>query len=245
MIESAKLKKHSVGSEMITFVTPNAVPLEKCINPYAPFKGIDGKNYVIGYEESLNTVTNCYAFAMGWRVAASNNYDDYVPGFLTGRTYSATNCDHIVKCDLEAVGRKVYEILYDIPKELPDGDGYWIKFLNCPQKGDLESHFMRKDKKSGRWVHKMGWKMPPKVCVRNLEFKSKKDLIMEMPEMRGIPRDIIESTLKMMFPMEMYTGQELVRSELETDDSADYVSLPERGAPITYKAMWVMRISEP
>lgn len=245
MIDVAKLKKNSVGSGTITFATKKSVSTEACINPYKPFKGTDGKNYIIGYEQRLNTVTNCYAFVMGWRVPAKNKYDDYVPGFLCGMQYSVSNCAKIVKADLEAVGRQVYEILYDIPEELQEGEGYWIKFLACPEKGDLDAHFMRKDKKSGRWIHKMGWEMPPKVCVRNLEFKSRKELLLESPEIKGIPRDMIEATLQMMFPKEMYTGQEIVRSELEYRDFADYVALPESGIPTTYKAMWAMRISEP
>ena len=50
-----------------------------------------------------------------------------VPGFLAGVPYSVYVAEEIVRADLEAVGRKVYEVLYDIPKELPDGEGYWIK----------------------------------------------------------------------------------------------------------------------
>lgn len=245
MLEASKLRKNSVTSRGITFATNRAVVEGDCINPYEPFKGADGKSYIIGYEKRFNKVTNCYAFAMGWQVAANNKYDDYVPGFLCGQPYSVANCAKLVKADLEAVGRKVYEILYDIPEELPDRDGYWIKFLYCPKKGDLDAHFMRKDKKSGRWIHKMGWVMPPKVCEKKLELKNKKEMLMEMPELKGYTREMIDFVLPMMFPQEMYAGMDVVRSTHETDDSADYVAIPEDGIPITYKAMWVMRISEP
>lgn len=165
-----RIEKSSVASNQITFMSKNAVSKDDCINPYEPFKGVDGNTYLIGYDSKLNNCTNCYAFAMGWREPAHNKYDDYLPGFLAGKPYSLENSARLVKEDLEKVGRKVYEILYDLPEELPEGEGYWIKFLYSPKKGALSAHFMRKDKKSGRWIHKMGWEMPPKVCVRNLEY---------------------------------------------------------------------------
>lgn len=245
MLEVVKLKKNSVGSGSVTFATNKSVPTEDCVNPYAPFFGVDGKKYIIGYDQRLNTTTNCYAFAMGWRVPAKNKYDDYVPGFLAGMKFSIENSAKIVKADLEAVGRTVYEILYEIPEELPDGDGYWIKFMYCPEKTELDAHFMRKDKKSGRWIHKMGWEMPPKVCVRNLEFKDKKEALLESPELKGTPKDIAESVLKTMFPKHMYTGIVLARSEIETVDSADYLAFSDAEVLMNYKTMWAMRISEP
>lgn len=159
-----ELKECSVESSQITFLTQKFITTSKCINPYEPFKGVDGNTYLIEYDSKLNSYTNCYAFAIGWRVPAQNKYDDYVPGFLAGKPYSLENSASLVKADLEKVDRKVYEILFNIPKELPEGDGYWIKFLCNPTKGELSAHFMRKDKKSGRWLHKMGWKKPPSVC---------------------------------------------------------------------------------
>ena len=182
---------------------------------------------------------------MGWLVGADNKYDDYVPGFLAGKPFSVATAAKLVKEDLEQVGREVYEIIYDVPKQLPEGDGYWIKFLYRPGKGDLTAHFMRKDKKSGRWIHKTGWKMPPKVCVRNLEFKDKKDVILRTPEFAGISNAEAEIMLKTMFPNEMYEGMLLTRSEIETDDSADYVSFSGGKGVKRYVTLWAMRVSEP
>lgn len=244
-MEARKIKKRSVGSNQITFATNKVPSVGECINPYDPFVGTDGKVYLIGYDKKLNGCTNCYAYAMGWVVGADNKYDDYVPGFLAGKPFSVANAAKLVKEDLERVGREVYEIVYNVPKELPNGEGYWIKFLHCPEKGELAAHFMRKDKKSGRWVHKMGWKMPPKVCVRNLEFEEKKDKILSSPELVGLSRSEAEIMLKMMFPKEMYEGMVLTRSEIETDDSADYVSFSDDKGIKRYKTLWAMRVSEP
>ena len=104
---------------------------------------------------------------------------------------------------------------------------------------------MRKDPKSGRWVHKMGWEMPPKVCVRNLEFRDKKEALFDMPQMKGVPREAAESLLQMMFRKEMYTGVVLVRSEIETCDAADYTAFNDEDEVFLYKTKWAMRISEP
>ena len=245
MLDNTRLKKNSVKSDSVTFATKKTQPVEACVNPYLPFTGTDGKNYLIGYEARLIHTTNCYAYAAGWRYPAIDKFRDYVPGFLTGKPYSLQNITDLVKGDLEAVGRKVYEIIYDIPDKLPEGEGYWIKFLHCEEKGDEGIHFMRKDPKSGRWIHKMGWEMPPKVCVRNLEFRDKKEALFDMPQMKGVPREAAESLLQMMFRKEMYTGVVLVRSEIETSDAADYTAFNEDDEVFLYKTKWAMRISEP
>lgn len=245
MLDSIRLKKNSAKSNSVTFETKKKAPVEVCIDPYAPFSGTDGKNYLIGYEERLKTTTNCYAYAAGWRYPASDKMRDYVPGFLAGLPFSVENLANLVKEDFESVGREVYEVIYDIPEHLHDGEGYWIKALHCKAKGAEGIHFMRKDKKSGRWVHKMGWEMPPKVCVRNLEFRDKKEALFDMPQMQGVPRDAAEALLRMMFRKEMYTGVVLSKSELETYDSASYTSLNEEDEILLYEAMWVMRVSEP
>ena len=245
MLDNAKLKKNSVKSNSVTFETKKVAPVEACINPYLPFKGTNGKSYLIGYEARLIQTTNCYAYALGWRYPAKDKYQDYIPGFLTGKPYSLRSIPNLVKADLEAVGRKVYEVVYDIPDNLPEGEGYWIKCMHCEEKGDEGIHFMRKDTKSGRWVHKMGWEMPPKVCVRNLEFRDKKEALFDMPQLKEIPRDTAESILQMMFPREMYTGVVLVRSELESSDAADYTAFSEEDEIFLYKTKWAMRISEP
>lgn len=245
MLNSIRLKKNSAKSDFVTFATKKKAPVEACVNPYLPFAGTDGKNYLIGYEERLNTTTNCYAFAAGWRYPTRDRLVDYIPGFLTGLPYSVENLVNLVKGDFEAVGREVYEVVYDIPEHLPDGEGYWIKALHCAVKGAEGVHFMRKDKKSGRWIHKMGWEMPPKVCVRNLEFRDKKEALFDMPQMKMVPRETAEELLQMMFPREMYTGVVLVKSEIETCDSASYTAFNEEDEIMIYEAMWAMRVSEP
>lgn len=245
MLDSIKLKRNSVKSSSVTFETKKKAPEGMLVNPYAPFVGTDGKNYLIGYEDRFVKTTNCYAFAAGWRVPAHNKYKDYIPGFLTGMPYSIENLANLVKADLEAVGRSVYEVIYDIPEHLTDREGYWIKALHCSAKGAEGIHFMRKDKKSGRWIHKMGWEMPPKVCVRNLKFKDKKEALFDMPQMKEIPRAHAEMVLQMMFPREMYTGVVLQKSEIETCDSAGYTAFNEDDEILQYDALWVMRVSEP
>ncbi len=246
MIDVKRLKRNSKNSREITYPTKKPVPQRTIVEEYEPFKGIDGRNYIIGYDKRLNEKTNCYAFAMGWQIPAVDPYKEYTPGFLVGQPYTLERAEELVKADLEAIGRKVYEVLYDVPEKLPEGEGYWIKFLHCKENGPMAGmHFARKDVKSGRWLHKVGWYCPPKLYVRNAEFKDRKEILFERPEFYGLPREMMEKLLVTMFPAQMYAGIELVRSEVETDDSAGYLAFDEYDNLHEYQVIWAMRVSEP
>lgn len=250
MLSKKAIKNRSVKSLQITTTTTKPAETGMLKNPYKPFIGINGRRYEIPYKAPLNKTTNCYAFAMGWQAAASNKYVDYIPGFLAGMKFSFDNIPELIRADLEAVDRKVYEVVYDIPKNLPDSEGYWVKVVIYTN-GDIpEFHIMRKDKKSGRWIHKMGWEYPPKLVVRNTEFKDKIDAVIEEMKSRGIDlcgmsKEDVKGIAAMFFSEEYYTGITVAKNEPETDDSADYISFSENEEQHTYKALCAMRISEP
>lgn len=245
MVNAKNLKKRSQTSKQVTVVTNKPVPQEAKVDPYQPFYGVDGKKYVIAFKPNLNTKTNCYAFAMGWAMAADDKYSDYIPGFLCGKSFEYEWIVDLIKEDLEAVGRKVYEIVYDIPESLPDGEGYWVKGVMCYEGEHPKFHIMRKDKNSGRWIHKMGWEYPPKVVVKKTEFKDKLDVVIEMAGLQMFRKEVILDVVRQNFPPHMYKGKELIRSEIETDDSAPYVAYTGDDTTLTFEPLWAMRISEP
>ena len=245
MINIATIKKRSVKSHQITVTTSKPVPKNEIINPYDPFYGTNGRKYEISYKSGLYKVTNCYAFAMGWQVAADDKYLDYIPGFLAGRHFETELVDELIKADLEAVDRKVYEVLYDIPEVLPDGNGYWIKGVMCYDRETPDFHIMRKDPKSGRWIHKVGWEAKPKLVVRNCEFKDKIDAALEIAGLTEIPREVALRLVSQILPPEQYTGITLVKNMIETDDSAGYMSFADADCKRYFEPLWVMRISEP
>lgn len=250
MLSKKAIKNRSVNSLQITTTTSKPAETGRLKNPYRPFIGINGRKYEIQYKNPLNKTTNCYAFAMGWQSAASDKCFDYIPGFLSGMKFSFGNIPELIRADLEAVDRNVYEVLYDIPEKLPDGEGYWVKIVIYTSGDNQEFHIMRKDKKSGRWIHKMGWEYPPKLVVRNTEFRDKVDAV--IAEMRakginltGMSKEDIKGIAAMFFPPEYYTGITVVKNECETDDSADYISFSENEEQHTYKVLCAMRVSEP
>ena len=228
----------------ITHVTPKRIPKKrKVMNPYEVFTGIDGKNYRISYPSELYIRTNCYAFVMGWRSRGTKNVD-YIPGFLAKKSLSLQELPSLVEADLETVGRKVYELIYDIPEHLPEAkEGYWIKALYCKIKGLESIHFMFKDENSGRWLHKMGWEEPPKFVTKMVSYKTDREALMESKEMRGYSKEEIEDALNMFFRNGDSGGIIPLETSEEDKDNAIYVSIAKTGTPYDYEPLWAMRIS--
>lgn len=247
MIKVEMLKKKTVTASQFTFRTNKKVPEGNLVNFNCPFYGKDGNRYILPYPEDLTSNTNCYAFALGWRLKGKPG-KDFIPGLASGMEYDTKKIVDLVSSDLDAVGRQSLEVVYDIPTELPDGEGYWIKCLQDPIE-PTELHFQMKDKKSGRWLHKVGWDFSPKVVVRNLELKPKIDLIIETTELFGptMDRNMVIGMLKGMFPPMMYEGYQIVRSKIEWADNAPYYAFNPLVDPnnfIIYKPLWAMRISD-
>ena len=237
----------------LVHVSKKPMPKDRVVNPYAPFEGVDGKTtFAISYPKELNNSTNCYSFALGIR-AKGNPTRDFYPGFLSGFPLSlefADNIEERVRADLTALGRKVHEIIYadNIPVHLPMAKNgtVWIKALKTPYKEE-GIHFMIKNEASGRWIHKMGWYMPPKVVVRNLEVRSDFEMLLEMyPQYKRyfsqLGKEAEEIIQKLLESQNLYS---LYRSRLEDEDNASYWSFPNNATELEeYVSLWVMRISE-
>lgn len=242
-----KAKNASMKTRNYVNLTKESMKKGKCINPYAPFEGLDGKTYKITYPQVLNDCTNCYSFSLG--IKAKGRPDrDYFPGFLSGYPLCvgiSNNLEERVRADLNVLGRSVYDVIYagDIPKQLPKAEKgtVWIKvMIHSYVKEDI--HFMVKNEASGRWIHKLGWSSPPKVVVRNLKIKSTLDTILEMkPEIQKLIEELGEENVKDIIG-NLYT---LSSSILEYEDDSSYYSFQEDVSHLVeYKPMWVMRISE-
>lgn len=247
MIKKEMLMKKTVPTSNFTFRSNKPVTGDKLVDFDCPFWGKDGKKYILPYPGNLFHYTNCYSFVMGWRLKGERG-KDFIPGFVTERKYNIGRIVELVTSDMEAVGRRVLEVVYDIPLELPEKEGYWIKCLEDPEM-DGDVHFQMKDKKSGRWLHKVGWDFAPKVVVRNLELRPKIDSILETIDMfsHDMDRNFAIRMLKSRFPPMIYEGMDLVRSELEAEDNAPYYAfnpLKNSNEFIVYKPLWAMRISE-
>ena len=243
-----KLIRMQKPTKNLVHRTKSSMPKGDTVNPYAPFEGLDGLTYQISYPDELNETTNCYAFALGLR-AKGNPQRDYIPGFLAGYNglpKDGTELEARVVADIEKLGRKVLEVIHasDIPEHLPKAKvgTVWIKALvgECIE-GDI--HFMVKNEESGRWIHKMGWTMPPKVVVRNLEMKNDVELLCERDPSY---KEIVNMLGGIEFVKSFFSsGSVLAKSELESCDDGAYFAIPDFEDELkTYKPLWVMRISE-
>ena len=212
-----------------------SIPMSKMpvVWPGDPFEGADGKKYILLVDPKQNQNRNCYAYAMKWPLSGHRCLGEYIPGFLAGLPFNIEKIEELVRADLKAVKREVYEVVYDIPDVLPYGEGYWVKALYCERTEDF--HFAMKDPNSGRWIHKMGWEMPPKVFIRNTIYVSR---------FEGVPREIEIESDKIVKPRQ-YEPVSVIGSCVETRDSAGYVAWDEDDFLSYYKPLWVMRIAEP
>ena len=219
-------------------------------DPTCTFKGVDGKWYKFIVKPFMG---NCYAFALGIIYDAKNT-GYYIPGFLVERyPLSKEEVTTLIAQDLNVLGRKVHEvILYDdIPETLPKAapNTYWVKVMF----GDshMNFHIARLDDVSGRWIHVLGWKNPPKVFMRNLETvnpvqEQLNQLINTGTIPAGVSHDeVIEYIKQIADSMGVDLRPYVVKSDYEVDARASYLAFnPDKKSDgfIEYKTYAVMRI---
>ena len=113
---------------------------------------------------------NCYAYALGIM------YDDdtkrrgfYRPGFTEGIRYDGENVKELMKkirIDLQNLGISFRQFDLNSKKMVLRDKEYLIKVFYTPKNKKLPAgdfHFVRKDKQTGKWFHKMGWYKQPDV----------------------------------------------------------------------------------
>lgn len=220
-------------------------------NPTGTFLGTNGKwhKFVVG-----PYVGNCYSFALGIIYNAKDS-GYYIPGFLVER-YPMTS-DEIIPLickDLQVLGREVHEIIMrpEIPEQLPEAapGTYWIKIFLDIDTDFLDGfHVARFDDISGRWIHVLGWKNPPKVFMRNLEFLDPIREVMDkgiIPVPANIPREQYEEYLRSLAPaFTHFFTPGIIKSEYEDKDDAPYFAYDPETDPNNfrvYEPYAVMRI---
>lgn len=213
------------------------------IDTSAPFYGENRRVYRISYQETLIPHTNCYSYAMGWRSTGTRG-KDYNPGFITGQKCTGIDdLEQLVKSDLEAVGRKSIETLRSIPQHLPKPqEGYWIKALYCKKKGPKSIHFMVKDNKSGRWLHKVGWENPPTLVTKLVGYTTDRDLLLASDVLKEYSKEEVEAALHMFFADGGSGGIIPIKTIIEETDNDIYLYVSRNNLLYTYYPIWAMRI---
>lgn len=117
--------------------------------------------YPVQFTRDIVESINCYAYSMGIIYHGKKEIDFY-PGFAIGKTWNVRKEDEIiqnVRADLRKIGIRHRQIALGKKPELKSNE-YLVKLYLLPAsiivpEGDF--HFIRQDKKTGRWFHKMGW----------------------------------------------------------------------------------------
>jgi len=210
------------------------------INPYQPFLGVDGQVYEIDWKPE----GNCYSYALRTEYPDSQTKKSFSPGVIAGKTYKPEKIKSLIIADLKKQNRIIYEVVDEIPKELPKGEGYWIKCFIA--EGNRDFHFALKDPKSGRWLHKIGWIKSPSLMMRNTRVEGTKEILLRLAKMQKSGALFAEGTIN-FFLMQMGTPLiTVLENVIEDDDSSDYLGvISTEEKPVLYKAVFAMRISEP
>lgn len=214
-------------------------------NPTMPFQGMNGRWYKI---TAPNGQYNCYMFAMGW-IFSTPNFEVGNPGILSASGAIPSSKDEFVDfitSDLAKAGRNVHEVIYDIPEHLPKAkpSTYWVKVYFVGD--DLSTfHIARKDELSGRWIHKLGWKEPPKVICDNLEFKGWYEVLTHYyPQYSSFSPEELKSIASFM-NIPLYGS--ITKSRWENRDNAGYKAYPADLSPdhfTCFEPYCAMRIDE-
>lgn len=124
----------------------------------------------ISLDEKTVNSTNCYAYAMGIMYnILTKPRGFYNPGFTENESFKLIDTPEIlinrVKHDLDNIGIKYREVISEKKGELKENE-YLVKiFMADPNeeipRGDF--HFVRQDRKTGKWFHKLGWDRQPEI----------------------------------------------------------------------------------
>lgn len=106
------------------------------------------------------TKTNCYAYSLGIMYHAEE--DDFLIGFTEDALKDYTNPEKVIEkiCrDLKNLKIPFRKISLEDDKTLKEGE-YLVKVFYALSNEDYDGgdfHFIRQDRRTKRWFHKMGW----------------------------------------------------------------------------------------
>lgn len=131
----------------------------------------------IQLDESTVTETNCYAYSMGIMYNSFTKIKGYYnPGFTEYERLSGDETSEIlmekIRTDLNHLGIQFREIGLEKKIEL-EGNEYLVKVFKADineklPRGDF--HFIRQDRESKKWFHKMGWQRQPDIIQSDPGF---------------------------------------------------------------------------
>ena len=132
----------------------------------------------INLDENIANSTNCYAYSIGIMYNfLTKTRGFYNPGFTEYDCFKPEDTPEDlmtrVKHDLDNLGIKYREIMPDEKTKLNENE-YLVKlFMADPNvkipRGDF--HFIRQDRKSGKWFHKLGWVRQPDIIQSDPGFQ--------------------------------------------------------------------------
>lgn len=152
--------KQTIGTDTLMDIRDSIVRSNSLLSEGVP----------ISLDETTVNAINCYAYSMGIMYNFFTVLRGfYNPGFTENDSFKPDDTPEIlmnrIKHDLDNIGIKYREVIDEEKDELEENE-YLVKiFMADPNeeipKGDF--HFIRQDRKTGKWFHKFGWKKQPEV----------------------------------------------------------------------------------
>lgn len=135
-------------------------------------------------DENTTKSTNCYAYSLGI-MYNSESWIRHSPGYTQKIRYQGISPEELmrnVKIDLKNL-KIIFRCIGLGEKVELNPNEYLVKVFYAPPNSRLlcgDYHFIRKDPKTGKWFHKLGWHNQP--CLVKLDNDYKKKHLGEEPE---------------------------------------------------------------
>ncbi len=135
-------------------------------------------NNPIMLDEKTVKTTNCYAYALGIMYNGKRGID-FIPGFTKkcfNHVQNIENEEQLMKkiqIDLENLSISYRRIGLEEEKQLKENE-YLVKVFYTPPNKELpkgDFHFVRQDRDTQIWFHKMGWNRQPEIIKSDPEGK--------------------------------------------------------------------------
>lgn len=135
---------------------------------------LQGSNPIALDAETVEA-TNCYAYSLGIMYHGTRG-KHFIPGFTEELPYFGKNTEELmekIEIDLENLGISFRKIELEEEKQLQENE-YLVKVFYTPPNKKLPAgdfHFVRQDRDTGIWFHKMGWYRQPDIIQSDPEYE--------------------------------------------------------------------------
>lgn len=136
---------------------------------------LQGNNPIVLDEEIVET-TNCYAYSLGIMYHGIMG-KHFHPGFTENLQYYRENAEELMEkviIDLRNLGISFRKLELEEKKELKENE-YLVKVFHTPPNKKIPAgdyHFIRQDRQTGIWFHKIGWYRQPEIVRSITEFRA-------------------------------------------------------------------------